>query len=98
LDGFSPMILRLIGIGLIANGLHLGIASKRETIGRAEIVYFILGDSLWVLGSLVLVGFVPGVIHSPLAISATLGIALVVGTLAVLQTRWSWDILAPSSS
>ena len=97
LDGFSPAILQWIGIGLIANGLHLGFASTRKSIGRGEMIYFILGDLLWVLGSFVLAGLVPGVIHSLPAISATLGIAMVVGCLAVLQTRWGWEVLTRSS-
>lgn len=93
LDGFPPDILRWIGIGLGLNGLHLVFASFRKRIGRVEVIYFVLGDVAWVLGSLVLVIFVPEMIHSPLAITVTLVVALFVGAIAALQTRWGWSVL-----
>lgn len=99
LDGVPLNILRLAGIGLVLNGMHLMIASlRRSGIGRIELGYFILGDSLWVMGSLVLITFVPQAINSPLAIASTLVVAVLVGSFAILQTRLGWKILKPSPS
>lgn len=94
LDGFPPDILRWVGIGLCANGLHLVVASFRKRIGRGEVIYFVLGDASWVLGSMMLP--VLGLIHTPLAITVTLAVALFVGTLGALQTWWGRGILKPS--
>ena len=99
LDGVPPGILQLIGIGLALNGVHLTFASfRRDGIKRLELGYFILGDSLWVLGSLILIALVPQVVCSLLAIASTLAVAVLVGSFAVLQTRLGWDILKKSSA
>lgn len=52
--------------------------------------YFIEGDVLWVFGSLILVALVSGAIHSPGAILATLAVASMIGTFAILQVCWGW--------
>lgn len=94
LDGIAPSIIRFVGIGLALNGIHLVIASlRRGGIGRVELGYFILGDVLWVLASFVLIAFIPHVVNSPLAIVSTLAVATLVGSFALLQARWGWDIL-----
>ncbi len=98
LGGLAPDILRGIGIGLWVNGLHLTLASLRQTIGRVEVIYFVLGDAAWVLGSLVLALPAVGLIQNPSAIAATLAVALIVGTLAALQARWGWGILVPAKA
>lgn len=95
LGGLAPDILRWIGIGLWINGLHLALASLRQAMRRGEVIYFVLGDAAWVLGSLVLVLPGVGLIHNPWAIAATLAVALIVGTLGALQARWGWGIPVP---
>jgi len=96
LDGIPPLIMRIVGIGLAINGLHLVTSSFRHQIGRFELAYFILGDFLWVLASLILITVVPQIIHSTQAIISTLAVAIIVGSLAMMQTKYGWNILKPA--
>ena len=93
LGAVASDIVRWIGIGLCVNGLHLSLVSLRHRIRRGEVIYFLLGDAAWVLGSLVVVSPFFGLIQNPPAIAATLAVALFVGMLGVLQARWGWNIL-----
>ena len=49
-------LLRAIGFLLLANAAHLVIGSLRASLHPSEILYFSLGDILWFIGSLALVG------------------------------------------
>jgi len=55
LGAVPPQVLVAIGVGLMANGLHLSVASTRAVPRRAEIVWFSLGDLLWWTASLAFV-------------------------------------------
>ena len=96
LDGIPPVILHWIGIGLALNGFHLVIDSFRKKIGKFELGYFIVGDLLWVLSSIILTTLVSEVIYSPPAIATTLAVALLVGSFAALQIYWGRSILTSS--
>jgi hypothetical protein len=77
-------LVQLIGAALLFNGLHLIYASKRKNPICPEILYFILGDFLWVLGTLafVLTGIV---ITSTQGIIVSLLIAVMVGFFGYMQ-------------
>lgn len=93
LGGVIPLVLRWVGIALLLNGIHLAVASFREKIGRNELAYFISGDFIWVVGSLALILFVPGVIDGRIAIATTFLVAVLVGSFAFLQIRFGIEIL-----
>lgn len=77
-------LLQLIGAILLFNGLHLIYASKRDKPICPEILYFVLGDFLWVLGTFALV-ITGAVITSTQGIVASLLIAAMVGALGYMQ-------------
>ncbi len=90
LGAVSPGILRWVGIALACNGLHLIVAS-RKTPKPWELRYFVLGDSLWVVGSIILV-LVPGIIQGAAAITAVGLVAAMVGSFAGLQVYFGKDL------
>jgi len=45
-----------LGVGLLMNGAHLVLASRRKRPIRAEILWFALGDMVWWLAVLALIG------------------------------------------
>jgi hypothetical protein len=74
----------MLGIALIFNGLHLVWASLRPIPSEPMIIYFSVGDFLWVLATVLLIIF--GVwITTPMGIIISLLISTVVGILGVLQ-------------
>lgn len=77
-------LLQLIGAILLFNGVHLIYASKRDKPICSEILYFVLGDFLWVLGTFALV-LTGAVITSTQGIIASLLIATMVGTFGYMQ-------------
>jgi len=94
LGDVSPIFIRIIGIGLALNGIHLIIGSLRKSISRLELSYFILGDVIWVIGSIILLTCFPNVIQGQTAILSTILTAALVGFFAVLQARFGWKILS----
>lgn len=74
----------LVGMVLVFNGAHLIFASRRERPLCLEVLYFIGGDLLWVIGSILLValGLIVTTPHG--GITAIL-VALMVGSFAALQ-------------
>jgi len=78
------IVLLALGLGLLANGLHLLWASSTPLPSKAMVLYFSAGDFIWVLASLSLVGL--GVwITAASGIAAALIVAMMVATLGVLQ-------------
>lgn len=77
-------LIPVIGGVLLINGLHLLFASKRKSPICPEILYFVLGDALWVVGSIVLI-LLGVVVTSFQGIIAAILIAAMVGFFAVLQ-------------
>lgn len=77
-------LVPVIGGVLLFNGVHLLFASKRSKPVCPEILYFVLGDALWVMGSIALIGF-GVVITSQPGVMAALVVALMVGTFGVMQ-------------
>ena len=80
------LVLQLIGIVLLANGLHLIWTSIQPDPKKALILYFSLGDFLWVAGTLILL--IAGLwVTSIAGIAAAIVVALAVGCLGVMQMK-----------
>ncbi len=79
------LVFIVLGIALFVNGLHLIWASLQEKPSRLLVIYFCIGDYLWVIGSfyLLLTGLW---ITTPKGIAATLLVSIMVGTFGLLQT------------
>ncbi len=77
-------ILLILGIGLIVNGLHLIWASQKPMPSKALVLYFSIGDFIWVLGSisLVLLGIW---INTTAGVITTLVVSAMVGFFGILQ-------------
>lgn len=77
-------ILLILGIGLTVNGLHLIWASLKPMPSKALVLYFSLGDFIWVLGSISLVLF--GIwINTTAGVITTLVVSAMVGLFGILQ-------------
>lgn len=77
-------IVPALGAVLLFNGLHLVFASRRAKPLCPEILYFVAGDFLWVVGTLVLVSL-GLVITSPHGTLVSLLVAAMVGAFGVMQ-------------
>lgn len=77
-------VVPALGAVLLFNGLHLVIASRRNKPLCPEILYFVAGDFLWVVGTLVLVGL-GLVITSAQGTLVSLLVAAMVGAFGVMQ-------------
>ncbi|MCV6825783.1 MULTISPECIES: hypothetical protein [Halocynthiibacter] len=54
--GAVPKVVILgLGIGLLANGVHLIVASRRKTVREFEVIWFSIGDFGWWLATLALI-------------------------------------------
>ena len=77
-------LMPIVGGVLVINGLHLLIASLRKKPICPEILYFVLGDFAWVIGTIVLVAL-GVVVTSGMGVAAALGVAVMVGAFGVWQ-------------
>lgn len=84
-DKQAPSIVfTFLGIGLFINGLHLIWASFKLIPSKLLVLYFSIGDYVWVLTSLYLL--LAGMwITTPIGIAVTLLVSGLVGTLGLLQ-------------
>lgn len=77
-------VIPVVGAALLFNGIHLVLASRRARPICREILYFIAGDALWVIGTVVLIGL--GLMAtSTEGRVAALAVAAMVGAFAVMQ-------------
>lgn len=76
-----------IGLGLIANGLHLIVASTRAKLEPVEVGYFILGDALWLIVSAAVLLLTSHISCSDGQL-ATFAVAVLVGTFGYYQWRY----------
>ncbi|KAJ54671.1 hypothetical protein ACMU_16275 [Actibacterium mucosum KCTC 23349] len=83
--GTPPVWLILaLGVGLIGNGLHLILASRRAKLRPDEVIWFSIGDLAWFLGSMGLLAAQLWV-TTPLGVGLTWAVALGVVTLGLTQ-------------
>lgn len=87
LGGASPApqsYILILGILLILNGLHLIWASRAPLPQKDLILYFSIGDYIWVIGSVGLI--VSGMwITTPAGIMIASVVAVMVGLFGILQ-------------
>ena len=87
LGGSSPapdVLVLIIGIVLIVNGLHLTWASTIPLPRKELILYFSIGDFIWVIASIGLI--ITGLwITSVEGVLSTIAIAIMVGIFGILQ-------------
>ena len=78
------IVFTVLGVGLIFNGLHLIWASLKLMPSKHLVIYFSIGDFIWVLGTsyLLVVGMW---ITTPTGITATLLVSGMVGIFGLLQ-------------
>ena len=77
-------IIMFLGLGLLVNGGHLVLASRRQDIRESEVIWFSLGDFSWWLATLGLI--VANVwITTPFGIAVAVFVAIGVAGLGVAQ-------------
>lgn len=80
LGAFPEMALRLIGGALVFNGLHLIVASRRQSISALEVFYFVTGDISWFVATLLVLAsgaLITTKAGSQVALAVGIGVALV---------------------
>lgn len=78
------LVFIFLGLGLLANSIHLIWASQQTKLSQNLILYFSSGDFLWVLGTAILI--VKGLWITNLRGSiVSILVAIGVGTFGVLQ-------------
>jgi hypothetical protein len=60
--GLPPVVLWLLGAGLLAFAIHAGYVARKETISRSEAVYFVAADVGYVAASVVVLLAYPGLL------------------------------------
>jgi hypothetical protein len=80
------MMLVILGVVLVANGAHLIWASLSQKPNKILVMYFSLGDFLWVIASSYLI-FSEMWITSEQGIAAASTVAVLVGVFGVLQMQ-----------
>lgn len=83
--GTPPAWLVLVlGIGLVLNGLNLIRVARKNAPSPIEVMQFVVGDALWVVATLVLIG--TGLwITTPHGVWASLAVALWVAACGLGQ-------------
>ena len=87
------LVILIVGIGLFLNGLHLVGVSLMTNIPKLQVNYFIVGDVLWVLSTIVLLSFSFIIETNPGRIASLL-VASLVGAFAYFQYKESSRIWA----
>lgn len=79
-------VLLCLGVGLLLNGLHLIWASLKPTPSKLLVLYFSIGDFIWVLVSIGLL-FLGIWITSTEGMIVAAAVAAVVGLFGLFQLR-----------
>lgn len=83
LGGLPSLVATLAGVVLLFNSAHLVIAAGRLELSPLEVRYFVLGDTAWVLLTVVLIGL--GLIGTGPGIRTAAAVAVMVGGFALGQ-------------
>lgn len=79
-------LIRIVGFLLILNGLHLISAVVRNKLHKLEVLYFSVGDGIWVLATVIFVTMGWLIVTWKGIICAIL-IAVMVGMFGLLQFK-----------
>ena len=60
--GLPPVVLWVLGAGLLSFAIHAGYVARKETISRAEATYFVAADAGYVAASVVVLLAFPGLL------------------------------------
>ncbi len=83
-----PLLLRLLGAGLVINAGLLIHAALRARPRRIDVMFFAIGDFLWVLATAALLTL--GLwVTTPTGIAAAIAVAVFVGLCGGLQWRFA---------
>lgn len=85
------LLLQVLGGGLIINAVLLFGTSLKQQPMRAAVLFFALGDALWVVATLTLIAMSLW-ITTPLGIILSLGVAAFVGLCGAMQ----WKLAPPN--
>lgn len=94
LGGAPSAAIVVLGIGLLANSVHLIAASRRTVVRQIEVIWFSLGDFGWWLATLALIVANIWITTAPGAIVAVI-VAIFVAGLGVAQL-WAFGLHAHS--
>lgn len=89
----KTFLLQCVGILLLLNSVHLLFSSFRSELQKKEILYFSVGDFLWVLFTFLLI-FSQFLITTPHGIIAALIVAFTVGSFGLLQAKGASQLSA----
>lgn len=80
------LIILIIGLGLIVNGLHLLWTATKEKPNKYWVIYFSVGDFIWVFATISLI-LSDYWINTTFGITTTLVISAFVGWFGVMQLK-----------
>ena len=80
------LLLQVLGVGLLVNAAFIFWTSTRPTPNRTCVLFFALGDAIWVVATLALVG--AGLwITTPTGLALSIGVAAFVGGCGFFQWK-----------
>ena len=82
--GVSSIVVLVVGLALIPWGAMLLIYSRRDEVRKPEATLAMVGDELWVVGSVILVAGFPDALTSGGKV-LTLAVAAVIALFAALE-------------
>lgn len=93
-ESWVPLVLRLLGVGLIGFAGLLTILARNKFVSKAAVNEIVFLDALWVVGSVVLVAFL-GDLFSPTGLIIVTVVAMVVAFFAITQFAAASKIIKP---
>ena len=93
-ESWVPLVMRLLGLGLIGFAGLLVILARNKFVSKAAVYEIVLLDALWVVGSVVLVAFFGSLFLTSGIIIVTV-VAMVVAFFAVAQFSAASKITKP---
>ena len=87
-------LVRVLGMGLFLNSVHLVFIARQAVPKKAVVMYFVMGDALWVIATVTL--SLCGIFVTSTAGSwATMAVAISVAACGIIQLR---SALLPQAS
>ncbi|WP_299726500.1 SRPBCC family protein [uncultured Tateyamaria sp.] len=93
-ENWMPLALRLMGLGLIGFSALLVFLARNRFVTRAAVNEIVLLDTIWVVGSVVLIAFFGDLLTTPGLLIVT-AVAIVVAFFAIAQFASAAKITKP---